>query len=440
MSWPQGDWGWPQNEWGWPYSGGSASPLFRFATAFNKKGNNSAQVSGAETRYAGRLYRPVGSTAYKSLRLRLDNDYLNANGQVFNGGTDLNIVGTFIECNGVSVPVTWGGIPTAALGPGGFDLVSDAVFPAQFSLTEFAQSIPLYVRVEAFTPTGGRIPFASRETESTGVYYNPVNSTLDNLSGTGALTFTGTGRTNTGELPLYVIGEQVNSAADSRVWLGYGDSLFANFESSYFQYSLRGNGSEILAGCAVAVVSGTYTSINLAADSIGSLMKYANGLVDEMNTNSVAASSAAQLQSYAQQIWAFWRTKVSANPLSRPLRIVRCPLGMFTVGVFNTLVGQMTQSTKWDAGGEVEQFNDWLPSQIGSPTGIDYLAGDIYETSNLIRGSLSGKGTLGADWYKWGVAGGNRTSDGLHPTTYGASPTLGIGANLRTHLLNVANL
>lgn len=415
--------------------------LLRFATALNKMANTSQSAGGAELRYAARLYRPIGSTNYRSLRIRADNCYLHASGQIFNGGTPLNIVGVYIECNGVSVPVTWTGSLTASIGAGLFDIVSDAVLPSAFGLSSFTQNTITYIRVESYVPSGGQMPIATREEgDSTAVYYNPANSTLDNLSGTGPLAFTGTGRTNTGEMPLYVIGEQVNTAADARVWLGYGDSLFANYQSGYFRLACTGNRTSWIAGCDCAVVNGTYASINLGANAIGSLMKYANGLVDEMNTNSIASSSLAQLQSYAQQIWAFWRTKVSTSPQARPLIIVRSPLGMYTTGTFNTLVGQTINGANWDAAGSVEQFNDWLPSQVGLPTGIDYLASTLFESSNLIRGSSTGKGTTGSDWYRWGVAGGARTSDGLHPSQFGASGTAGLGANLRTHLLLPENM
>lgn len=420
----------------------SGAPLLRLATAFNKfpcSMTAPATNVGFERRLAGRMFRPIGSTSYKSLRLSAYSVAMQETDRIYNTVTPMRVVGAYIECNGVSVPVTWNGVANPEFALGAYDQVSDPVYPEQFGLTTFARNRALYVRGEVAVSNTGRLPTTeSIEPESSGFTYSSGNVQLTNLSGTGPLTVTGTGRTFVGELPFIVIGEQSDIVADAATWIGYGDSIFAQGgDWSYFQTACRGDTTAYIAGCAVAKVGGTFSFILYGADEIGSVAKYANRVVDEMHTNSVSGVSLAGLQGYSQDVWAFWRSRKSTHPLARAFRVIRVPLGIVTTGTFTTLGGQ-TVASNWDAGAKVEQLNDWFDTRVGQANGPDYVCTNLWSTPYLIRGSASGKGTAGSDWYKWAIP--NYTGDGLHPTNIASAWNNGLGANLRSHMLNVANI
>jgi hypothetical protein len=421
----------------------TGAPLLRLATAFNKFPCNVSTPTtnaGFERRLAGRSFRPIGSTSYKSLRLSAYACAMQESDRIYSTVTPMRVVGAFIECNGVSVPVTWGGVANPEFAAGAYDQVSDPVYPEQFGLTSFARNRSLYVRGEVAVGNTGRLPNTeSSQTESSGFIYSSENSQLTNLSGTGGLTFTGTGRTSAGELPFIVIGEQVDIVADAATWIGYGDSIFAQGgDWSYFQTACRGDTSAYIAGCAVAKVGGTFSFIIYGANEIGSVAKYANRVVDEMHTNSISGIALGSLQTYAQDVWAFWRARKSTHPLARAFRVIRAPLGVRTSGSWGTLAAQ-TMLTDWDAGGKVELLNDWFDTRVGQANGPDYVCTNLWSTPFLVRGGdISGKGTPGANWYKWPVPG--YTGDGLHPSNVAAAWNNGLGANLRSHMLNAANL
>lgn len=413
--------------------------LLRFASPFNKAAADSIGTSAGIARFYGaRVFRPIGSGAKKSLRVRIDNMYLDSTDRVANGGQPLSVVGMFVECNGRSVQVTWSGDTVPNFAAGSFDNVSDPLLPAQFGLTTFAQNRSVFIRGLERVPAGGRIPVSQGiENESQAFYFSEGSGQVTNLSGTGALTYSGTGQTSWFEPNWILLGEQEDIVADARVWLGYGNSIFAQGGAgSYLQEALRGNNTNYIAGCALAKVGGNFGYILYAQNELRSFMKYANGLVEEMGTNNLAFLSMGAHQGYLRDTWAFFRSGVSTHPFSRSLRVLRVPLGLSTFGSFGTLAGQ-TPNSDWNAGAKVEQYNDFCLAQVGVAGGVDHFAESLWESPNRIRGSLTGKGTAGSDYYKWRE---NFTGDGLHPNSTAASGITGLGANLRAHLLLPENL
>lgn len=403
--------------------------LLRFATAFNKLASAGVGVaSGEERRLAGRIHRPIGSSAKKSLQISANNFFMSGVDAITNNPTALTVVGCYVECNGISVPVTWSGSPIPTFASGAVDQLSDKVFPSQFGLANFNVDRALYLRFEVSVPVGGNIP-VSEGTESLSncrSYYVSAGS-VNNLSGTGSMTFTGT--TSFGfEPPFLIVGENVDIAADTRAWLGVGDSIFAQGgPSSYFHQACAGSGSGYIAGCTMAKVGAVSTMYTNNGTTLNPFIKYANGIVEEFGTNQVG-SSLSTIQSNLQSVWTQLIANKSSNLLSRDLFILRAPLMNRTTAAD----GATVFSSLWNAGGIVEQLNDWFVTQVGVAGRINSLASNLMTTPNLMRRGSGTKGTLDSDYYKWpsGI-----TGDGLHPSLTGASGTTGLGANLRVYLL-----
>lgn len=401
--------------------------LLRFATAFNKLASGSVGVaSGEERRVAARMHRPIGSSAKKSLQVVANNFYLSGIDALTIPPTELTVVGCYIECNSVSVPISWSGNFTPTFAAGDADIPSDEVFPSQFGLANFNRDRAMYLRIEVSVPVGGNIP-VSEGVESLSncrSYYVSAGS-VNNLSGTGTMTFTGT-TSATFELPFLIIGEDVDTAADAGSFIGLGDSLFAQGgPSSYFHQACAGSGSNYIAGCSISKVGAVANLWTANAATLGKFIKYANRVNEEFGTNMVG-SSLSSIQTALQTVWSGLKANKSTHPQARDLVILRSPLMNRTTDA----TGATVHSAAWNAGGIVEQLNDWLATQEAQVNGFNVFVANLIDSPNLMRRGAGTKGVAGSDFYKWLAT---VTGEGLHLNNTGASGVNGVGANARVY-------
>lgn len=409
-------------------------PLLRVASPYNRSATELVSTSSGVRRVAARLYRPIGSANKKTVGVRLDNWYFSSATNIAGAGVAVTVIAAFVECNGVSVRLTFSGNPTTTLASGDFDKLSDLLPASAFGLSQINRGTALRVRIEVEGAAGGGIPVAGAlDLLDQCRQYDPAVASCNNLSGTGTLTFTGTTTATT--VPFVtLIGEDVDTAADARCWIGNGDSIFWQSEpQSYFMKALEGNNtaSGLISGVVLGRSGGTNIVVNNHPNEIGSFAKYANGLMDNYGTNDIPGTANNTIVTRARSNWAIYKARVSTHPLSRAMVIIRTPLLMKTTGTFTTLAGQ-TITSSWNANAAADQLNDLMLAQVGIPGGVDVFADNLTVSPNVIRGSASGKGTTGSDYYKWAA---NTTTDGTHPNGTGASGTTGLGANARVYLL-----
>lgn len=404
--------------------------LLRFATAFNKFAAGGVGVaSGGERRVGGRMHRPFGSADWSFIRISGNNFFLSGVDAITNNPTELNVVGCYVECNSRSVPVSWGGNFNPSFASGARDQQSDKLLPSQFGLTKFARDRVAYLRLELSVPEGGNIPVAEaiESLSNCRSYYTSAGS-VNNLAGTGSITFSGT-TSATFELPFFIIGEAEDIAADPLSTLGLGDSIFAQGgPSSFYHQACAGSGSNYIAGCAMAR-GGTISNMFVANSAVlAPFIKYANLVVEEYGTNQVG-STLSTIQSNLQSVWSLLWANKSTHPLARDLKVLRTPLLNRTTDA----TGATVHSAVWNAGGTVEQLNDWFVTQVGVANRISVLAANLMDSPNLERRGSGTKGVADSDYYKWPA--GAVDSQGIHPTAATASGVDGIGANLRIYLL-----
>jgi hypothetical protein len=406
--------------------------LYRFATSFNKLASNSISPASGDLTLAGRYFRPIGSSHKKSLSVSLNNwaAYMSANVQ---NGINVTLLGLGIEYNGITRPLTINGNPLpAALPDGVVDLKTDDLYPADFGVTRFARNTTAWLKPLVFCPVGGRLPISEgTESESVSRYWIGDAGSVSNMDGTGLLVFSCT-TTQTMELPFIMIGEDEDIVADARCWYGLFDSIGAQGgPSSYFHTAMRGDNTNYIAACLGGKVGGTYTLFTNNPTYYNPFFKYANGTIEEPNTNSISSLSAASLLAASKQVWAQARANKSTHPFSREMHVMRVPLLVKTTDS----TGATVADAGWNAGGKVEVLNDSYAAEVGQPTGINSFAANLMDSPNLMRRGAGTKGVADSDYYKWP---NGRTGDGLHPNNVSASGTTGLGANLRPYLLAAA--
>lgn len=405
----------------------AAGALLRFSSPYHRLAARGVMATGEVLRCGGRYTRDNGSSDKKALYVQLSNFAMKSDGTVGGYGSTNKVIGCYIECNGVSVQVTWNGDPQPVLGDGAYDIVSDRVPASAFGLPYIARNASVKIREEREAPIGGYICVNENSEYGGEAYtYYPSACTYNNLSGVGPMSFTGTKSGSYGT-SVILLGESVSG--DARVWIGAGDSIINNgVSSSYFMDALKSDASALISGCVVGRVGGHSPIQDNYPEILGSYAKYANSLVEEYGTNTANGSNLVTMQTIALASWAFWRTRQLVHPQALPFVIVRPYLLVRTTGTFTTLAGQTVATSQgWDAGGTVENLHAWYETQVGLPNGIS-STGDIMAG---VRGSPTGKGTLGSDYYKWDVS-VVRTTDGLHPASAGALP---IGVNLKSYMM-----
>lgn len=423
----------------------------RFVSACNRTANQVTLVgSGSyQTTMTQRYTHIIGSGDVSEIRPFVTN-FTVGNSGVVNPGNTITIDDMFVEHPGlgITVRVTFGGQNSITLANGEIGVEADPIYPSVFGLSSFARGLKLFERRTAHVPLSGVIGQMTRADSSTTLayYYNPGATACTNLSGTGALTFSGTSPTVAYAMPSIWVGRFVSG--DPYVWLGNGDSILegagdtatGDSGGGYFSRALMGTvpGLE-LAGLNMGKPSGgasawsgsgyTYTW------AFYNLMKYASGAVCEYGTNNFDATAngnaSNRLAGWVTE-WGnmnFMRTFALNHPWLSPFKIVRCLLmpRCASAGFSDASVATQTLlGPKWDAGGDAELYNTQMAADVGVFRRSDLL----FDPSPHVRASQSGKGTPGSDWYFWAP---NTCGDGTHPINNGHALC---GGGLRTVLLS----
>lgn len=393
-----------------------ATGILRLASAANRYANyllavNPTYVLGNCSRYKHK----VGSGALSEIRLAAYNNILWAV-SVDSPGNTLTIVDTFIEIPGKGTQrVTWGGLNGATLANGAYDLVSDALLPSAFGLTEFALGLEFFVRTQVTIPNTGsaKLPIVTAldMTDGVGRYFNSETVQCKDIGGTGNLFYTGPVGYPPGSWTPIVLGKFV--AGDPNTWIGAGDSILSGvgddgdgagtgfFSRALFLASLAGLNCSRPGGYAWAWQD---------APALAALAKYANGVVEEYGTNhfdntaNIPSSSVQYAVGLSRNIWDTCKSSASQAPGSKPFKVIRTKLLPRT----NTPTGtgvedQVVYGPKWDAGGNTDEFNASIE--------VDPLV-DVFLSLDAISRASTTPGS--ANYYKW-KQGSITATDGTHP-------------------------
>lgn len=386
-------------------------------------------------RYHVRTNIDIGSGDASKLVASFMNWYL---GGAYVAGTSTYIVEAMtIENTGatVSSPVTFGGqrsSPTINIGDN--DIQSDAILPSAIGLSSFARGYRAWIKITFRLPAkGNQIVGASGRNTSgspTGVQNfwsaSDTDIGLSNIDTPGQWTWTTSpGIASNSVLPCsFMLG--TFTSGDPSTWLGVGDSIMEDtgdtvqgpYGNGLFQRALIGGGTaaDLLAGINMARSGITIAGI-VSDAKVLYWQKYCKYTAEESGTNTFGTTgtvTSPTVQAAITPLWATCRTNGSQA-------IVRTKLLVRSGGAW-TLADQSDQTITagWASGGNVDQFNTWLGTQVG--TGVDTLV-----NMNYIR--------TGTDPYKWPADGtvGKYTIDGTHPTTFAY---LGMATDLRSGMNN----
>lgn len=364
----------------------------------------------------------------------MDNVYFNNSGGMSNGDDITFVGGLYMECNGVTRPITIGGVTaTFVLPSGAIDFQTDDILPSLFGLTEFDPAVvtPI-IRANPQVAAGATFPvLTGTDVGGTeGKQYDPTTAAFTNLTGTGSTNVNGTGSSSVQGFAFQLIGVPVGS--DPKVALLCGDSIFTQGNNtSYGVRALKSGGaSSYISGMQFGRLGSVSTIMELYPDYFASVNKYCNLAIYEFGTNSVSSSTLSQLQTRDQNAIALILSKVYSHPAARPYKIIGTYITPKTTGSWSTDAGQAVVS-KYEVGGVVDQLNAWRVTQIG--TLFDFVVDQRQGPAGTILSAVP----PAANSDKWANPGslvptaGVLTNDGLHPIT-AASNTM--GDNLRPAL------
>lgn len=390
-------------------------PLLRFASPYNRiSGTTVTMGAGKQTAATTAELLTIGSGAFKSLRLRFENLFWGISAITGPGNTATFTAG-FLVCNGIARPILFGGLTTSVFADGQYDILSDPFVPTDFGLTEFPVAQAVAARWTVVSPMDGRLPFkAYSDTGNRGFFYDPAVTTVTNLSNpvtTASISTSGVAPAASFGGSCQLVGEFVTG--DPRTVARLGDSFEERgpLISATLNAALR---TPLIAGCQIGHAGSEATLATGNALIVGSLLKYANCVNEEFNTNSVNLNrSLAVLQQNSLDTWALIRASASINPAATPIKIFRPRLLTVTTGVFTTVVGQIT-SARWGAGELASQYWDWVQTQVGQPLGVTMAYDPWVGVAGAVRGSTDAGS---ADYYKFDA---NMTGDGTHILAAGA--------------------
>ena len=381
-------------------------------------------VAAAPMRVTGRCSRPIGSGDMNLLRVRLDGWAIKSDFTCGGFGNDVPITYANVEINGIVKQLTWGGATSITIANGAVGQYSDPLLPSDFGLSTFARNSQVWIKYQLDFTTGQTCPILN--TTDTGLtegrWFDPASGAVVNLTGAGALSYTGTTTATFGAAFLLV--GTYSSAVEPITYAMSGDSIFNRGGlASYGAWVLAHNSSAYVSGITFGRSGGTSDLIVNYPTQIGSLIGLCSELVDEYGTNNVGIQTLAQMQTATFAAWAAYRALKATG--TRPFKLHRVYLLCFTTGTFTSTAGQ-TVTAKWGSGEQVEQFNAWLLTQVGVGDGPDKVVDATVGASGTIRANT----TLGnVDYYKWNTL--PVTADGLHMLAAGATIA---GGNLETAL------
>jgi hypothetical protein len=387
-----------------------SSGKYWFASMFGGSFFERYNSGTTQTLIASRARHVIGSGDRSKLRVVIPN-------WAFNTGQNTlaaSITRCALECNGVTVPVNFGGSRTVTIpvssNAATAKFESDDILPAAFGLSSFALGQQVFIRLEASAvPSVNRVIMMYRYDKSASmraVQYNPTNTSV-NIDGTGALTVTGTDFVewtsgNTTEIAAGLIGPFVG--VDRPVWgalgdsiaTGDGDGLQADDISGFIQRSMV---DADLVSNPVALLKMTVSGYKLSSavgliNQFSGWFSYASHWFDELGTNDITATagtvSLATMQSYKATIWNVMRTAGAS-------RIYAMDYLPRTTGTYSSEAGQTVVSVDYNTGGLTDQLSSWFTAKVGDGT---------------LNGKLRFTSPYGTNQYVWPAGG---TADGLHP-------------------------
>ncbi len=409
---------------------GAAAPVMplRFVSPTNFIGTAS---SANEAGRLGRICRTVhyiGSGDVSELVLRVS-------GWV-NGGSATASVGNAFSLNAVYVKVAGGacvqakfsGSTSVDVPDGTLEILSDPLYPSDFGLSTFTRGTKIFVTPDGRIASNGlkfpRHPWLGGYTGSDSYRYDPGAYTFTNLTGEGALTYTGTGGGGIAngfneQIPIQMLGRFVGS--DKAVFMGIGDSITngtgstttsGNAGGSFFSRSLwptdlvianpyAGMNTGLSGGNAGVWADTTQNSVV----RLGSLLKYANRYIDEYGINDVAYAGGSVL---ADTIYA--KSKVIFDAIkAQPAVTNGLPIKIARTSVLNkTSTDGLTPLAGCTLGETLDYLNQKFPTRAG----IDF---DDYINLRNIGMFLSDVSTDAAN-FQWSTT---YATDGLHPNETG---------------------
>jgi hypothetical protein len=395
--------------------------VYRFASAFNRipsKTQNGSAVYAS--RYGVRYTHIIGTGDRSALKVILQNWYGNING-TSNPGNTATYSSMYLEHAGagVSVPVLIGGASSYTMADGEADKLTDAVLPSAFGLSKFTVGDIVYIRVLVDIPISGKL-VQNNYTDSSDTNcktYDPGATACTNISGTGALTFSGTAPGGAACPPMQLIGTFVGG--DPSVWLANGDSIMEGFYDStgatakigtgaFSKALYNGGGANTLAGMNAGVFGSGTNLWTVGSAKMNTLLKYANRVYYEMGTNyfdggANGTPAVATLITNTRNVW----TQLRANALSgsglTPIKILGQVLLPRTLAAAD---GSLPFGPKYDIAGDMDTYNTSLVADVG-------VAGRLDAYCDLTPASRLGSDPATTAYHQW--ANGTVTQDGLHP-------------------------
>lgn len=432
----------------WIYPWVPPTRQWRFVSACNRTANQVSLVgSGSyQTTMASRVVHYIGSGDVSVIRLLMTN-FTVGNSGVVNPGNTTTYNGVYLESlvSGTTVQFTFSAATSITLADGEPGVLSDPIYPSAFGLSSFAKGTRVAVRSELKVPLNGTIIQASQmdSADSLARYYNPGATACSNLSGTGALTYTGTAPTATYAPPSILIGKFVSG--DPRVWLGQGTSILDGSGDTVSGDSGVGFFSRAMMGLTPA--STALACLNMGKPSGGgnawvtagytattqfyNMLKYCNSVVLEYGTNNFdGTANGSQSNRTAQyivewgienynRIYANYAEGTAAFKILHTLLMPRCQSAGFSDA---SPASQTVLGPKWDIGGDADLWNVQMTADVGAFNRTHYLF-DPSSFTRIVPGNKSD-----ANFYKWVP---NSTNDGTHP---GATLAALYGSNLRAYI------
>lgn len=385
------------------------------------------QVSpAAKLQCVSRIPIPIGADC-RSIRLVFDNWSLGSLGVVADNPTTMTIVKVAVEIDGTTVPVRFQGSRSYTMAAGQVRLVSDRIYPVQFSLQRFEADTLAWFRGSALLPSGtGRhltgciATFSDTEGDAFFAYYDPAND-VDQVDSTGDMS-TPTGATVASSASTYdvaqgwgpsaVIGEMLNRNAVSLIVVG--DSMTTGREDDYASPVLAGLGFIDRAahpsdGALTNVIpvmhaskSGGKVSSLKDNSNIPAYFRYATHLVQNGGTNDIGSGGGLDDAPTVHANRAVINAAARARGVRKVMGTIMTPRNQTT----DDFAANATANAVWSASGTGDLLNGLVNDDFDDGT-IDLALPfpGIRQTANKFLWFLNGTPTYMVN------------ADGLHPST-----------------------
>jgi lysophospholipase L1-like esterase len=342
-------------------------------------GVGGATAAEARLGWGRRFHHTIGSGAVDKFRLSYDNWRGEAsNNQEFNTGNSFTITAGHVEFNGIIVPILFSGNRSITVADGEAEILSDWIYPAQFSVAQFARGDTFWTKEHGTVPgptpaTNGKLPTSYRQiADFTGCqmfFYAAGQTTISAVDISGMFTSTGATRHEraSGACPI-VIGTYVGG--DKAVRMAIGDSMtqgtgdgtaFKHGRGSFQRAMVDADGVSNPVSSANFAVHGSAATLAVQGQKMRNYSKYCNSIMINYGTNDFSLTggsiSVAGMMTRVNNIRSAYTV---INPTAR--------FGIHALGPRNnstdswaTLANQTTL-TNWGAGGNPDLYNQGLAS------------------------------------------------------------------------------